>query len=350
MAERKALVVGGLGMIGRNIIRAMEDEGGWDIIALSRRSPDFQTTAEFISVDLLNRAEAEAKLSGLTDITHIFYAALTGSIEAENVVDNLALVENSVGVVAPIASNLERVVLTQGGKYYGVHLGPHKSPSRESDPRHIPPNFYYDQQDFIVALSEGQRWKGTFLRPEAVIGYAEGIPLNTAGLVAMYAVMCNEMNVPFHYPGPEAGFKAFNKFVDARLLGRCQVWAATNPDCAGEAFNVTNASGMRWCNLWPFFTEYFGCQPGVVMPMSLTSFMADKAPVWERVVQKHQLKPTKFSDMGDWVFADWNFGRTWDTILEDTKRLQYGFTEAIDTEENFREIFDEMRKNRLIPS
>lgn len=349
MADRKALVVGGLGMIGRNVIRALEEQGGWDITALSRRAPDFQTTAEFISVDLLDRAAAEAKLSRLTDTTHIFYAALTGGIKAENVEGNLALVENSVGIVAPIAPGLERVVLTQGGKYYGVHLGPHKTPSRETDPRHIPPNFYYDQQDYIVALSEGQSWSGAFLRPEAVIGYAEGIPLNTASLVATYAVMCNEMNVPFHFPGSEGGFKAFNKFIDARLLGRCEVWAATNPACAGEAFNVTNVSGLRWCNMWPFFTEYFGCAPGVVMPLSLNDFMADKAPVWDAIVQKYQLKKTSFSDMGDWFFADWNFGRTWDTILEDTKRIQYGFTEAIDTEENFREIFDEMRKNRVIP-
>jgi len=141
-------------------------------------------------------------------------------------------------VIAPIAPNLERVVLTQGGKYYGVHLGPHKSPSKESDPRHLPPNFYYDQQDFIAEIQHGQSWHYTCLRPEAVIGYAEGIPLNTASLVAVYATICRELDVPLNFPGPEAGFNAFNKFIDARLLGRCQVWAATEPKAAGEAFNV----------------------------------------------------------------------------------------------------------------
>ena len=100
---------------------------------------------------------------------------------------------------------------------------------------------------------------------------------------------------------------------------------------------MTNVSGMRWCNLWPLFTEYFGCRPGVLVPMKLADFMADKGPVWDEIARKHQLKPMDFSDLGDWGFADWNFGRTWDTILEDTKRLQYGFTEAIDTEQNFLE-------------
>ena len=350
MAKGKAVVVGGLGMIGRNIIQALEADGGWDIVGLSRRPANFETEATFISVDLLDDAGAKEKLAGLTDVTHIFYAGLSGGVEAENVEGNLALVTNSVGAIEPISPTLERVLLVQGGKYYGVHLGPHKTPSKETDPRHLPPNFYYNQQDFIADLQQGKSWNYTILRPEAVVGFAEGIPLNTASLVAVYACVCKAMGVPLNYPGPEAAFTAFNKFVDARLLGRCAAWAAANPACAGEAFNVTNASGMRWCNLWPVFTEYFGCRPGVVMPMKLADFMADKGPVWDEIARNHQLKTMAYSDLGDWGFADWNFGRTWDTILEDTKRLQYGFTEAIDTEQNFIEIFDDMRAARVIPA
>ena len=349
MAKGKAVVVGGLGMIGRSITQALEAEGGWDIVGLSRRPPNFETKATFISVDLLDEAGAKAKLAGLTDVTHIFYAGLSGGLAAENVEGNLALVRNSVGVIEPISSSLQRVILVQGGKYYGVHLGPHKTPSKETDPRHLPPNFYYDQQDFIAALQEGKSWHYTCLRPEAVIGHAEGIPLNTASVLAVYAVMCKALDVPLNYPGPEAAFKAFNKFVDGRLVGRCAAWAAFEPKCAGEAFNLTNVSGMRWCNLWPLFTDYFGCKPGVVLPIALADFMADKGPVWDDIARRHQLKKMAFSDLGDWAFSDWIFGRTWDTILEDTKRLQYGFTEAIDTEQNFVEVFDQMRAARMIP-
>ena len=219
MAKGKAVVVGGLGMIGRNIIQALEADGGWDIVGLSRRPANFETEATFISVDLLDDAGAKEKLAGLTDVTHIFYAGLSGGVEAENVEGNLALVTNSVGVIAPISPTLERVLLVQGGKYYGVHLGPHKTPSKETDPRHLPPNFYYNQQDFIADLQQGKSWNYTILRPEAVVGFAEGIPLNTASLVAVYACVCKAMDVPLNYPGPEAAFTAFNKFVDARLLG-----------------------------------------------------------------------------------------------------------------------------------
>ena len=40
----------------------------------------------------------------------------------------------------------------QGSKWYGNHLGPYLTPARETDPRHMPPNFYYDQQDFLIKV------------------------------------------------------------------------------------------------------------------------------------------------------------------------------------------------------
>ena len=64
----------------------------------------------------------------------------------------------------------------------------------------------------------------------------------------------------------------------------------------------------------------------------------------------HEQRFANLADFGVWSFADWFFGRTWDTILEDTKRLQFGFTGAIDTEQNFIEIFDQMRAERVIPA
>ena len=85
MTRKNAVVVGGLGIIGRHVISALEADGGWNITTLSRRKPDFRTTAKAIQVDLLNRKEAESKLSNLTKTTHIFYSALAGGIAAENV-------------------------------------------------------------------------------------------------------------------------------------------------------------------------------------------------------------------------------------------------------------------------
>jgi nucleoside-diphosphate-sugar epimerase len=349
MVEKTAVVVGARGMIGRYTVNSLEQQNDWNIIAVSRKKPEYATRAEHISVDLEDPVDAERKLGGLSHVTHVFYSALNGSIAAENVAGNLELVRNSIGVLAKASNNLERVVLGQGGKYYGCHLGPHRTPSLETDPRHLPPNFYYAQQDFVVEAQRGQNWTYALVRPEAVVGNVSGIPLNVAGQIAAYALICKHLEVPFHYPGPDAAFKAYNKFTDAHLLGRFLHWVATAPVAANQAYNVTGDSGLRFSNIWPSFTRYFGVRPGEVMPFSLVSHMADKEDVWQDIVRKYDLRKTKLSDFGDWVFGDWILGRTWDTILEDTKRIKAGFTEVMDSEESFISTFNEMRAERLIP-
>ena len=348
MAKKHAVVVGGLGNIGRHVISALEADGGWSITTLSRRKPDFRTTAKAIQVDLLDRKGAEQKLSGLTKTTHIFYSALAGGIAAENVEVYVNLVNHSVGPISKVAPNLQRVVLSQGGKFYGCHLGYHKTPSIETDPRHMPPNFYYDQQDALARMQKGKKWTYALVRPEVVVGYAQGIPLNFFAILAIYATICRELKVPLNFPGPDTAFNALNRYTDADLLGRSMLWMATEPKCANQAFNMTNDSGFRWTNIWGDIANYFGCTPGVCMPFNVSAFMEDKRPVWNRIMKKYKLKADLY-DKVSWEFADWNFNRTWDTLLEDVKRIQYGFHEVMDSWDCYKATFDKMRKNKAIP-
>ena len=95
--NKSALIVGGTGITGRSVIESLERRSDWNITALSRRKPDFETKAEFISVDLLDDKDSEKKLSELSGITHFFYCGLSGGIEAENVEGNLKLLTNSLG-------------------------------------------------------------------------------------------------------------------------------------------------------------------------------------------------------------------------------------------------------------
>ncbi|WP_201703635.1 hypothetical protein [Paraburkholderia kirstenboschensis] len=75
---------------------------------------------------------------------------------AELVEVNLRMLKNMGKVMEKHAPNLQHVTLMQGGKAYGVHIGPIPSPAKESDPRHMPPNFYYDQEDFLRESSFGK--------------------------------------------------------------------------------------------------------------------------------------------------------------------------------------------------
>lgn len=201
MAKYKGVVIGGTGVIGRAIISELEGNAEWELIALSRRKPDFETSCTFISVDLHDANDCHAKLTGLSDVTHIFFAALSGGISAENVADNLALLTNPVDILAAQNPSLRRIVLGQGGKCYGRHLGPFKVPAMENDPRHLGPNFYYDQEDYLRAASEGKPWSWSALRPEAVIGFAIGNPMNMAMFWGVYAALSKARGLPLRYPG-----------------------------------------------------------------------------------------------------------------------------------------------------
>src|SRR5690606_37252921 len=116
-------------------------------------------------------------LRRLADVTHVFHAAYVERPDpAAMVAPNLDMLRNVVEPIETAAPRLAHVLFMQGTKYYGSHLGPFRTPARESDPRHVPPNFYYDLQDWISARQQGKRWTWSAPRPHAVIGFAVGNP------------------------------------------------------------------------------------------------------------------------------------------------------------------------------
>lgn len=350
MANRKKAVVVGAGVTGRSVIQALEENTDWDIFGLARRAPDFETRAQFISVDLLDRQSAEAKLSSLDDVTHYFFCGLTGGVEAENVDGNLALLANSLDPIEKASKGLERVVLTQGGKYYGCQIGPHKTPSYEEDPRHLPPNFYYNQEDHIKALAHGKTWTYTLVRPEIVIGFARGgAVLNTGSFVALYATFCRELGVPMHFPGSEVAYRSLNKYSDAAMVGEFEVWCAGQDIAANQAYNITIGSMFRWENVWDRFADYFGCERGRVLTFSLENYLGNQGDLWDEIIRKHGLKETRMDELANWSYADWVMGRGWDTLLDDTKRISHGFIKVMRHEDMFISYFDKLRAEKFIP-
>jgi nucleoside-diphosphate-sugar epimerase len=58
---RTILVAGALGVIGRALVEHCESDPDVEIVGLARRSPELETSATFISVDLLNRGRVRAQ-------------------------------------------------------------------------------------------------------------------------------------------------------------------------------------------------------------------------------------------------------------------------------------------------
>ncbi len=185
MPKRKtALVAGALGLTGRNLVRHLETLEEWDIVAVSRRAPDFETRANFVSVDLRDRDACSEKLKTLSGISHVFFCAYSpGANEFGAVEINLRLLTNVVESSESAA--LERVVLVEGAKWYGAHLGPIARRPKESDERHMPPNFYYDQEDYLRERARRGGWTWTSVRPSGICGFATGNPMNLSTALAV---------------------------------------------------------------------------------------------------------------------------------------------------------------------
>jgi hypothetical protein len=64
----------------------------------------------------------------------------------------------------------------------------------------MPPNFYYDQQDWleVAAARHGFTWSA--LRPEAVCGFAAGNPMNLMMAIAVYACRSRSRASPARGP------------------------------------------------------------------------------------------------------------------------------------------------------
>ena len=350
MTERTALVVGARGVIGGNLIRHLESEGGWNIVGLSRRGGVDQGVVRHVAVDLLDRAATTTALASLSTVTHIFYAAYQERASwAELVAPNLAMLTNVVDAVEPVATNLVHVSLMQGYKVYGAHLGPFTTPAREDDPPHMPPEFNVDQQQFLERRQAGAAWTWSALRPSVVAGVGLGNPMNLAMVIAVYASICRELDIPFRFPGKPGAYSSLIEMTDADLLAKATVWAATNPESANEAYNITNGDMFRWQAMWPRIAEFFDLAVAPPLPMSLEEVMADKAGLWEAMVEKYALLPTPYSDVSSWGFGDFVFGWDYDVIADTSKARRAGFHEYVETGAMFTGIFQSLRDARIIP-
>ena len=353
-APKTAVVVGALGVIGRYIVEHLARLPDWQVIGLSRRTGEPRERVRYVAVDLLDAEATATKLAELRDATHVFYAAFQPSPGAAanfaaNVAANLAMLVNSVSAIERASDRLQRVVLVTGTKYYGSHLGPFQTPAREDDPRHLPPDFYFDQIDWLTAFQRGKRWSWTEIRPQTLCGFSPGTAMSILSVIAVYASISKALGLPLRFPGKPGAFRSLYQVTESSHLAKALHWAATTPQCANQAFNITNGDYFRWCNLWPKIAAVFEMPAGDVQTISLVAHMADQAPLWQKLVARHGLQPYRFEELVAWPFGDYVFGCDWDVMTSTTKARQFGFHEVLDSEEMFVRLLGRLRSERIVP-
>jgi len=351
MTDRTALVVGATGAVASRLVELLAGRDDWNVIGMCRRPPPEPGRVRYVVADLMDREDCRERLGACRDVTHVFYAARAphGEGGKEPVGDNLAMLRHVLDAIEPVARGLRHVHLVEGGKWYGLHLGPYKTPAKEDDPRHLPPNFYYDQEDFLAGRQAGRRWMWSASRPNVICDVAPGRARNLVSIIGAYAAICRELGVPLDFPGRPGAYTTLTEVTDAKHLARAMVWMADEEACANEAFNITNGDLFRWEHLWPRLAAYFEVPCGRVRPLSLAEWMADKAAVWERIVARHDLVPTPFEDIALWAFGDFVFAQDFDLISDTTKARRFGFHDVVDSEAMFLRLLDQYRAARLLP-
>ncbi|WP_333597641.1 SDR family oxidoreductase [Chryseobacterium flavum] len=347
--QNTALIVGANGVIGTNLIDYLTELGTWNIIGLSRRGGTNTANVRYIAVDLLNINDYKSKLEVLTTVTHIFYVAYQDRKSWSELVEpNLNMLMNVVSTIESVSENLQHVSLMQGYKVYGAHLGPFKTPAKETDAGHMPPEFNTAQQQYLEKQQQGKNWTWSAIRPSVVGGTATGNPMNLAMLIAVFATISKKLGIPLRFPGKAGAYNTLMEMTDSTLLAKAIVWAATNSQCANQAFNINNGDLFRWNELWPKIASYFHMETAPPLQLPLQTMMTDKEAVWELIREEYGLQ-YRFNEVSSWGFGDFVFSWDYDFFADGTKARRMGFHEFVDTEQMFYKLFDEMRVKKIIP-
>ncbi|MBB2170029.1 SDR family oxidoreductase [Gluconacetobacter aggeris] len=347
MVDRHILIAGATGVVGLAALEAFQN-AGWTVSTLGRAAQGPGGGAH-ISADLLDPIGLAGWKEALKPVTHLFYAALKPDADPGLEADqNAAMLENLVAALHIAGAQLERLIIIQGGKVYGAHLGVYKTPAREDDSRHFPPNLYFRHEDFVRSLErEGVRW--TALRPDIVIGHSLGSAMNLGNLIGVYGTLCRETRTAMQFPGPPAAYRdTLVNVTGAQVLGEAALWAATTQ--ADGAFNITNGDVFRWSHVWPHLAEWFGLRVGEPQPISLDQRLHALAPVWSALAARQGLAEADTRRISPGSFGDFIFHVRTDAIFDVTKARQAGFPGMTRrSDEVLLAHLDGMRQRRLIP-
>lgn len=344
-----ALVAGASGIVGIGVAQRLVADG-WRVLCASRSGGGQIEGTEGIALDLMDPQACRQVLSGHPGITHIFFTAYQPApSRAAEVAPNLAMLRNLVDAASEVVPALEKVVLTTGAKFYGIQWGQSRTPCRETDPRQLPPNFYYDQEDYLRQSQPGRRWSWVNLIPPFVSGFAVGNPMNLVMGVGIYAAISKELGLPLRFPGSAGAYESLHQIADAHVIGAAASWAARSDAAVNEAFNVTNGDPARWRNTWPVIAEALGMAWAEPKTMPLADVMPDQQALWDRISERHGLRKIDINRIVNWAWVDYMLRMSHDVLLETGKIRRAGFHECIETDRMFVQRLRELQQHKVLP-
>lgn len=406
--NKVAFITGGNGITGSAILEHLvrhTTAAEWCKIIVTSYSPFVSLVADdpriqFVALDFTQPQDvlaAQMHNAGCGAVTHAYFSSYVHRDSFEELAAaNTALFENFLTTLQAVTTTgdntLTSVTLQTGGKYYNVHATPGSTPCREEDPR--PPvgardgNFYYPQEDFLVAEQKGKKWSWNVIRPTGIVGCTgefhtkntrqnkqvtkwvyliAGKPngMNIALTYAVYFLLCAELDVDARMPTNEAYWNETEDQSDAALIAEQTIWASNTPGAANQAFNCVNGDVFRYRYMWPRLAAFFGARASsdqffekprpasegaLQQEFSATDWLRDKRPVWEAMCDKAgvpEAKPT-FGFITPSIL-DWAFRRSWSATLSMSKARRLGWTGYVDSYESNVRVFERFRDLKQIP-
>ncbi|PUZ40555.1 hypothetical protein GQ55_9G433400 [Panicum hallii var. hallii] len=259
-----ALVVGSTGVVGASLVDILPQPdtpgGPWKVYALSPRPPPpwypsrSPSSVTHVHVDLTDSPTVAEAHAPLTDITHVFYVAWSSRpTDAQNREANAAMLRNVLSAVVPTCPALAHVCLQTGTKHYvgsfeAIGRVPLPDPPYTEDmPRLDCPNFYYDQDILVDAVSRRGGVSWSVHRPRLILGFAPRSAMNVVCSLCVYAAICRaeDVRAVLRWPGTRGAWEGFDNASDADLVSEQQIWAAVDPMAKNEAFNCSNGTSTR---------------------------------------------------------------------------------------------------------
>jgi nucleoside-diphosphate-sugar epimerase len=350
----RALVAGVTGISGGNLARRLLADG-WQVAGLCRHPDGLDERITPLLADLEDAEAVAAAVRGSAP-THVFFTTWSRRpTEAENCAVNGRMLENLLAATGAERS-VAHVALVTGLKHY---LGPFEAyakaqpdtPFSEEQPRLPYENFYYVQEDVLLAAAERDGFTWSVHRPHTLIGWALGNAMNMGVTLAVYGAICRETGRAFHFPGSREQWEAVTDVTDAGLLADHLVWAATTPAAANQALNIVNSDVFRWRRLWPRLAAALGVDavPFDGEPAPLEQQMAAAGEIWPEIVSRRGLRDLRVESLASWWHTDADLGRTIETFTDMGRSRRLGFLGVRDTESSFIDLFARLRAERIVP-
>ena len=348
--SKHLLIVGSSGAVGGAVARHFAENDSYDFSSLTRSAEPPEGVRYAIKADLLKPESLDDSTEELSSVTHLFYAALKPNddplAEAQ---ENETMLRTILDALKKAGAPLEHVVFVQGGKVYGAHLGIYKTPAKEDDSRHFPPNLYFNHEDLVKERSQEDGFRYTALRPDIIIGDSMGSAMNLGNLIGVYGSLCKELGVAMQFPGTPEAYEVLVNVTSGEVLAESVEWAFEEEKTG--AFNITNGDVFRWKHVWPEICAFFDLEEGEPQPISLQERLSSQSEVWSQLVEKRNLEQHDVLDYSQGSFGDFIFHVETDAIFDTTKARQAGFTGMNRrSNEAILEHLARMQEQNLIPT